>query len=84
MDTIIAKLKECFDISDFEPIDFENIDRNNPPIFGPEDIFDDIYGCEDDDTGDIIFIVVALLTAFIAIIISFNIFFDCINYIEIF
>ena len=81
MDRIIEKLKKCFDIQDVKRIDFDNIDRNNPPIFGPEDIFDDIYEDEDDDTDDIVFIVVALLITFIAIAISFSIFFDCINYI---
>lgn len=77
---LLTVIKEIFN-TDISSIDFSSIDRNNPPIFGPEDIFEDIY--DEDDTEDIIFIVVAFFTVFIAIVISFNIFFDCLRYIGI-
>ena len=59
MDKIIDKLKEYFDIKDVARIDFDNIDRNNPPIFGPEDIFEDIYD-EDIEPSEILLILILL------------------------
>ena len=78
MDKIIAKLKEYFDINDIDRIDFDNIDRSNPPIFGPEDIFEDIYD-EDVDTSDVFLILILLILPIAAIFFSVNIFFDCIG-----
>ena len=78
MDKIIAKLKEYFDINDIDRIDFDNIDRNNPPIFGPEDIFEDIYD-EEVDSSDLFLILILLLIPIAAIIFSVNTFFECIG-----
>ncbi len=66
MDKIIAKLKDIIDISDFTRIDFNNIDRNNLPIFGPEDIFEDLYDEEDD--SEIVLIVLFLIIAVVAFV----------------
>lgn len=77
MDKIIAKLKEYFDIEDIERIDFDNIDRSNPPIFGPEDIFEDIY--DDEDDSDIIIIALLLIIPIIAFVFSLYIFIDAIS-----
>ena len=74
---IMAKLKETFGIEEKPAIDFSNIDRNNPPIFGPEDIFEDIYD-EDIEPSEILLILILLVVPIAAMIFSFDIFFDCI------
>lgn len=66
LDKILNRIKEYLDIDDYEPIDFSNIDRNNPPIFGPEDIFEDLY--DEEDGSDIVLIVLFLIIAVVAFV----------------
>lgn len=66
LDKILNRIKEYLDIDDHEPIDFSNIDRNNPPILEPEDIFEDLYDEEDD--SEIVLIALFLIIAVVAFV----------------